>query len=44
MVTMADMEGDNGVVHIIVDGVLVPSSIDSAVIDFGANYSNLLFR
>jgi len=41
-VTMADVEGSNGVVHII-DGVLVPSSIGSSVIDLAAaDYSTLL--
>jgi transforming growth factor-beta-induced protein len=41
MVTMADLEGSNGVMHII-DGVLVPSSIGATVIDLIANYSTLL--
>jgi transforming growth factor-beta-induced protein len=40
-VTMADVVGTNGVVHII-DGVLVPSSIGASVIDLGSNYSTLL--
>jgi transforming growth factor-beta-induced protein len=40
-VTTADVEGSNGVVHII-DGVLVPSSIGTTVIDLGLTYSTLL--
>jgi transforming growth factor-beta-induced protein len=40
-VTMADVTGSNGVVHII-DGVLVPSSIGATVIAIGAPYSTLL--
>jgi transforming growth factor-beta-induced protein len=41
VVTMADLEGSNGVMHII-DGVLAPSSIGASVIDLGAKYSSLL--
>jgi transforming growth factor-beta-induced protein len=37
----ADVEGSNGVVHII-NGVLVPSSIGASVIDLGSDYSTLL--
>jgi transforming growth factor-beta-induced protein len=40
-VTTADLEGTDGVVHII-DGVLVPSSIGASVIDLGSDYSTLL--
>jgi transforming growth factor-beta-induced protein len=40
-VIMADVEGSNGVVHVI-DGVLVPSSIMATVISLVANYSALL--
>jgi transforming growth factor-beta-induced protein len=40
-VITADLEGTDGVVHI-VDGVLVPSSIGASVIDLGSDYSTLL--
>jgi transforming growth factor-beta-induced protein len=40
-VIMADLQGSNGVMHII-DGVLVPSSIGASVIDLGSDYSTLL--
>jgi uncharacterized surface protein with fasciclin (FAS1) repeats len=40
-VVTADVEGSNGVVHII-DGVLLPSAISATVIDLGAKYSTLL--
>jgi transforming growth factor-beta-induced protein len=40
-VVMKDVEGSNGVLHVI-DGVLSPSSIGATVIDMRANYSTLL--
>jgi transforming growth factor-beta-induced protein len=40
-VITADVEGSNGVVHII-DGVLIPRSIGASVYDLGSDYSILL--